>query len=301
MTMGKLGNQKSVYIRSGLLTLSVAFSSHSVIANEEVSDYEKYHTPLRIEYKISGSTFTVDPHVWVYTSEFARRWGMPKKWIDDSIQGAEAIAYKVVNENHITCGYFRDANACIPNQTCLFDFYISKAANLPWKDNRPQGYAIGLTGKSIRFLTQQKGYDGLSYYKNGKSEWNFYTNTVAFDNKYYAISLNPKKLEARSYGIASIREYDRELFSDLDYISVEGSCLFSEKAYLGASEFVISEPSVIDGTPTKYFGKINTTIPIRHRAILTKSFTKRVSDYHSKHYGDHLWKATQIELGLNRE
>jgi lipopolysaccharide/colanic/teichoic acid biosynthesis glycosyltransferase len=38
---------------------------------------------------------TKDIHVWVYTSKFAKRFGMPKEWVDDELKGAEALAYRL--------------------------------------------------------------------------------------------------------------------------------------------------------------------------------------------------------------
>jgi hypothetical protein len=36
-------------------------------------------------------TYTKDTHVWVYTSAFAKRFGMPQEWVDDELKGAEAL------------------------------------------------------------------------------------------------------------------------------------------------------------------------------------------------------------------
>jgi flagellar biosynthesis protein FlhB len=35
-------------------------------------------------------------HVWVYTSKFAKRFGMPKEWVDDELKGAEALWPRLV-------------------------------------------------------------------------------------------------------------------------------------------------------------------------------------------------------------
>jgi hypothetical protein len=40
-------------------------------------------------------TYTKDIHVWVYTSKFAKRFGMPQEWVDDELKGAEALAYRL--------------------------------------------------------------------------------------------------------------------------------------------------------------------------------------------------------------
>jgi hypothetical protein len=40
-------------------------------------------------------TYKKDIHVWVYTSKFAKRFGMPQEWVDDELKGAEALAYRL--------------------------------------------------------------------------------------------------------------------------------------------------------------------------------------------------------------
>jgi hypothetical protein len=38
----------------------------------------------------------------VYTSKFAKRFGMPQEWVDDELKGAEALAYRLDS-----CGVWR--------------------------------------------------------------------------------------------------------------------------------------------------------------------------------------------------
>lgn len=281
-----------------LAAITSYFVSLNVPASEEPFGYEQRHTPLAVEHPAGGSTYTVDPHVWVYTTEFAKRWGMPEKWIDDSLQGAVAIAYKVVNETYMKCGFFRDPEACIPTQTCLFDFYISKNANLPWKDDQLQGYHTYLPHKSSHFLTVQQEKDYMGYDQNFQDSHNWYAERVGFDNTYYAVNLNRDKNKADNYDIAVLREFDRKRYQSMDRISVEGSCGFIRSTDRGLSEFVIAEPSVTNNKPTNYYEKTPSTIPIRHRVILPNRYSKRVRDYQQKNYGNHLWKAVKESLDL---
>lgn len=282
----------------------VAFTAcllfHPALAAGELSSYEKKHTHLAVEHSQAGSTYIVDPHVWVYTSAFAKRWGMPKKWIDDSLQGAEAIAYKVANEGYVTCGYFRDPEACIPKQNCLFDFYINKTANLPWQNEQLQGQQFFYPYRSLSFLTAKVETDSVNYNENFPYKFNQYAAVVGFDNTYYAVNLDPVKLKASNYDIAFLREFDRIKFKSMDFISVEGSCGFIGSTERGQSEFVIAEPSVIDGKPGPYFGKLNSSLPIHHRVILPDDYANRVRTHHEKHYGDHLWAAIKNNLNIQQ-
>ena len=282
-----------------LAAITSSFVSSNVQASKEPFGYEQRHTPLAVEHPAGGSTYTVDPHVWVYTTEFAKRWGMPEKWIDDSLQGAVAIAYKIVNETYITCGYFSDPEACIPNQTCLYDFYISKDANLPWKDDQLQSFRSFALYRSSHFLTVQQDTDFYEYNEDFPNNHNRYASRIGFDNTYYAVNLNPEKNKAGNYDIAYLREFDRKQYKTMDFLSVEGSCGFTKSTDKGPSEFVIAEPSVVNGKATDYYKMKGSQIPIRHRAILPKKFAKRVRLHHQKHHGNHLWNAVKDNLKLN--
>jgi hypothetical protein len=48
-------------------------------------------------------TYTKDIHVWVYTSKFAKRFGMPQEWVDDELKGAEALALKWLLKDTLIC------------------------------------------------------------------------------------------------------------------------------------------------------------------------------------------------------
>jgi hypothetical protein len=53
--------------------------------------------------------------VWVYTSAFAKRFGMPQEWVDDELKGAEALAYRLDLDVYGTkCGYFSNVENCRP-------------------------------------------------------------------------------------------------------------------------------------------------------------------------------------------
>jgi hypothetical protein len=64
---------------------------NTVIANQNstIDNYNTRYTPQgRIKAGKRG-TYKKDTHVWVYTSAFAKRFGMPQEWVDDELKGAE--------------------------------------------------------------------------------------------------------------------------------------------------------------------------------------------------------------------
>ena len=64
-------------------------------------------------------SYTEDINMWVYTSEFAKRFGMPKEWIDDSLKGADAVAFRVETRTARDCNLFRDPSNCQIYRQCI--------------------------------------------------------------------------------------------------------------------------------------------------------------------------------------
>jgi hypothetical protein len=65
------------------------FATNTVIANQNstIDNYNTRYTPQgRIKAGKRG-TYKKDIHVWVYTSKFAKRFGMPQEWVDDELKG----------------------------------------------------------------------------------------------------------------------------------------------------------------------------------------------------------------------
>jgi hypothetical protein len=99
-------------------------------------------------------TYRKDTNVWVYTSAFAKRFGMPQQWIDNDLKGAEALAYRLDLDVYGTkCGYFSDVESCRPSTACVVDMYIDDKVDLPWNTKRRFDSRYG--NKSISVLIPQ--------------------------------------------------------------------------------------------------------------------------------------------------
>ena len=278
-----------------LLLLGIALPLQAAYWNPRTHD--ERHTAQATENRTGiggGTTFVPDPHVWVYTSDFAKRYGMPDRWIDDSLKGVEAIAYKVVDETDRTCGYGGNAESCVPSQACLFDFYIPKSANLPWKDDRLQGFKQRKRFRSMYFLSKQNEAEILSYDKNFRHERNSYASRVGFSSSaFFSGNFDEKKQYGKQTSSVTLREFDREFLSDLDYISVS-KCKFDDLIAYDTLDFVITEPRVENGKPGQYYDE--NIVPSRHLATIPKGFLKRAIEHHEEHYGNHLWNVVKKSL-----
>src|SRR3989338_11309092 len=67
--------------------------------------------------------YTKDEYLWVVTPEFAKAWCMPPEYVDATLKGAEAIAYKPVQEGAENCGFGGNKEACSRRTAHGFEIY----------------------------------------------------------------------------------------------------------------------------------------------------------------------------------
>jgi hypothetical protein len=166
-----------------------------------------------------------DNNVWVYTSAFAKRFGMPSEWTDDTLKGAEAVAYRVEWDSMQQCGFFSDPKNCRPIERCILDLYLTdeQSRKLPWKTSHPQGF---IAYSSVQFLTQQSPQDSVAWDpKRGATD--MYHFRPGLDSLSW-VSGPPREgkvFSASSDGV-HMRAYDRELIPGLDFLQLSVDCNF---------------------------------------------------------------------------
>lgn len=115
----------------------------------EPSDYEGRFTPA------GGGPFDRDIHVWTYTQDFARRFGMPGKWIaKESLGDAVALAFRVERDVAGVCGAGFDLKNCRRFERCMWDIYLPDDAPIPWYVDWPVSNIGGGRQSSVRFLQE---------------------------------------------------------------------------------------------------------------------------------------------------
>lgn len=186
----------------------------------EPSSYkERFETP-------KSGTRLEDNNVWVYTTGFAKRFGMPERWIDDDLEGAEAVAYRVEAKNTRSCGYFGDSENCRIYYRCIVDLYLTDAESrkLPWKSERVVDFGKGDT--SVPFLSAQTRMDQKGWIEQeqryDRSRLNIGLDTLTW--------VSGKPTDGKVYSAASdvvrVMAYDRKIFSGLDYLKLSTGCNF---------------------------------------------------------------------------
>ncbi len=216
----------------GALALFISLSLLSVTNRALAESYVPYgykfeplpkYDELRKPAKGRG-TYLKDPNVWVYTREFAERFGMPERWIDESLKGAQAVAYLVEASNTQSCGFFGEKENCRPRLYCIFDLYITdeESAKLPWESHKSADW-IGKDSSRV-FLNSQHEEDhwhwtdevrGIRYVRRGPTG----LRSVVF------VEGPPSKKHDWVYsgqGPMYMRSYRRDFFKGLDLLELTG-------------------------------------------------------------------------------
>lgn len=137
-----------------VLCFAVAQTSHAQVR----SSYAERQNP-----KLSKSgPIYMDPNVYAYTKEFAKRFEMPNEWIVQDLQGADAVAWRMM-PSYQECGWGGDPKACRQVMKCEIDLYFNHQRNpLPWDEKRPERY-MTISGLSVGFLANFPRREALNH------------------------------------------------------------------------------------------------------------------------------------------
>jgi hypothetical protein len=221
----------------------------------EPFDYQFKTTP-----KEGKATYLKDPNVWVYTSAFAKRFGMPDQWIDDSLQGAEAVAFRIESTNIETCGYFGEEENCRPSFHCFFDVYLTdgNSAKLPWEGHQSAQWQDWDT--SLQFLSAQTEED--HWYWTDEVHNHHYVSRGKVGLRSVVFVEGPpitKRGHDQAYsgqGPMYVREYRRDFFKGLDLIKLR-SCILPNAQTPAHIYFLDPQPSMNEPKYRLPNGKIN--------------------------------------------
>lgn len=241
-----------------LFTLSLFLITHNAQAENiiPVTDipftplplYEETQKPRQGQY-----TFLKDPNIWVYSKEFAERFGIPTKWVDKNLQGAEAIAFRIEQDAHEICGYGGDINSCHRPVNCMFDIYLKDAdgKKLPWVNHKTSDWR---TTESNGFLSARSEDDYWHYY----DEINHKKYVVRGDIGLNRIALVYDDPSDYWNNVANLTatSFKRDFYKDLDMISVEGCDALRTAKDHADYQIYFPDPSP-DARDEKYQSKSN--------------------------------------------
>lgn len=250
-----------------------------------------------------NGTYLKDNNVWVYSREFATRFGMPQKWISDELKGAEAVAYRVEWSSLQRCGYFGEADNCRPIERCVMDVYLTdmQSDKLPWKDDKSIDFIHRQSSR--RFLTTQRREDARSW-DPGEKRWDISRANVGLDSLSW-VSGPPTddKVYSESSGAVSVLAYDRTIFEGLDFIQLAVSCnvarreegvrIFFTEKFPNRTDYGVSYEELVEKKTDKAikflkikrdWGRHFKSGSVPHVVALPDGYMARVNEYDRAEY-----------------
>lgn len=160
-----------------------------------------------------GSAYTEDTNVWVYTPEFAERFGMPEKWTSTKLKGAVAAAWRVEWPGIRTFFPHKGQDVSKPESYCFLDVYVPSSAKIQWLTDRVMDRRY-LPPSSPAYLVPQKEKDEKRY--------QFETHEVGVPSSGGTVKFGTKEQDLGGF---PVREYQRDLYPGITYIQFWGSCV----------------------------------------------------------------------------
>jgi hypothetical protein len=170
----------------------------------EAKTYEEFFTEK------ANQAYNEDINVWTYTSEFANRFAMPKEWIDDDLEGAYAVAFRVETASGRIRFPHKGPNVSMINRRCILDVYVDEKAPIPWANDQTADFWF-YTPSSPTYLLPQNARDRA---------WRSRAVGIAHPGKQAR-----RPLVYMSGGSIHLREYDKEVYPGISYMSFNISCV----------------------------------------------------------------------------
>jgi len=179
----------------------------------EYPPYEEIYTSK------AKSAYPEDINVWVYTSEFAKRFGMPDKWIDDSLKGADAVAYRVEVEPFRMMRTGSHPTDGMPWRSCMMDVFVKSDNPLPWADDQRSGF-VPFKPFAAGYLEPQYMEDKPYYPVEVRMRG------LSIHNQGYNRPLNYfSSRSGRGAGNFSVMYFIRDIFPGLDNLTLLVGCM----------------------------------------------------------------------------
>lgn len=166
--------------------------------------------------------FTKDPYIWVYNQTFAKDFGMPDRWVDRNLSGADALAFRT-GSSFPLCGWGGKTTACNVNHECILEMYFDRRSNvLPWSD-RVRWTDLQLQQTSIWTLSSLRPIDRAESVNIGPRSPFSEPDTGAELFWWYEY-----ETKGMSGGAAHVTAYDRSAFKNYSVVILSVSCIRQE-------------------------------------------------------------------------
>lgn len=161
---------------------------------------------------------TKDPYIWVYTEDFAKDFGMPDRWVDKELKGADALAFRV-GSSFPLCGWNGNKEACNVPTNCIVDLYFNRRTNpLPWNE-KLRWTDLQLDQTSAWILSSLRPFNRWnSDVSSRKSP--FADPETGADLGWWYLHLS----KDTAGGGALLQSYDRSIFETYSFVTLRSFC-----------------------------------------------------------------------------
>lgn len=189
----------------------------------------------RQTYKEGKQAFYKDNNVWVYSSAFAKTFGMPPENIYAELKGIEAAAYRIEDPGYRLCGMGGKEENCMTQYRCVTDVYIDESKYpLPWAtdqlaDWHPRYSSVqwlerpGEIGWIPKVPSSMKPFSGMSSSDTGLHP---FVDAQTHDGVFLGHNGNvPENYPDWGCGGDLIHGYKRQVIAGLTMISLDYGCM----------------------------------------------------------------------------
>lgn len=265
---------RTLFFVGGLISLL----PQAVWAKDDIKKDVKTAPPKTWEqrFTFTGSerrgVFTKDPFLWIYNAEFAKRFGMPEKWIHPDLKGVEAAAWRRVPKGYEMCGWFGIEQACQAEYACQLEVYVDQAKHpLPWKTDRMVD--IESNYRSAFFLSPQgdERYREQSAFHNA-SRSPFADPETGEEVMYFNSDKTSKGDRGGSMRLAG---YDREAFPGLSLLVFNSYRCYNAADYPTETMLIrLDKRPIVKGQGHP----MGPTLQRYHEFVLPEDFDRRIRD-----------------------
>ncbi len=211
-----------------------------------------------------------DPYLWVYNASFAQDFGMPERWIDNSLNGADALAFRTT-ESLPMCGWGGRRDACRVSSICILEMFFHHGRNpLPWNEAL-RWTDLWFRNTSVDTLRTLRSLNRAESEASTKSP--IVDPGTKNDLQWWYAHTSPRQ----SGGGASIVSYDQSIFGSYSLVVLDFGCMHPELSGLDLA----SKP--LSPTFSKPYRSI--VFPIRWRLQL-KEAIQEIKEESSQFFRD---------------
>jgi hypothetical protein len=182
--------------------------------------------------------YTKDEYIWVVTPEFAAAYCMPPEFVDKSLKGAEAIAYKPMYAGYENCGFGGQKEVCSRAMSHGFEIYYKSSLKLPSVSDTKYSHSNPM------MLSRSTGLLAPAKVRTAKERDAWIGARPGIQDKFPGWGLVGVKGPKPMWPIVALYQiqYAEEIMPGYNFISLEGSTGHFTNARmekLGLTEFVI--------------------------------------------------------------